>query len=255
MQYKSKLFLKFLQISVLLVLTMVYLSACKASSSVNVNFDSNPQNGGNLNIAIKLDDQAASIIRGDLYKPVDFAKIFKTSELNKLGFKTSVNKNTVNISRKFKSGDDLNNILKALGGDGVFVSNVDSTTSFIKENRTVILKVHLSKLRDSFLNNDKVKSALATNGIKFSDYETLVNDAFKVSTLKITIDDKFVNQKVTQVINGSKIQDESISTNGSKVRYSFLIGNIGALLCLFFAIILAYRKWHTPKLISNSEQN
>ncbi len=238
-----------------MIVACLLLSSCKAASSIQITMESKASPDGLFKLAISFDDEAASIIRGDAYKPIDLTSIFKLGDFKSAGFSITQNDNSIEIKRSFNTSDELNEILKSVAGDGVITSRIKNETSFLTEKRTVIIDVKLDKLKDAYLNSASIKESLIAAGVEFADFETLINDAFDSTTLQVVLKDNLASKSVSKDFEGSKLKNDSLVVSGDKTRTEFLLGNLGALVCLTLAIFLAIRKWHTPKLISTSEQN
>lgn len=238
-----------------MVVACILLSSCKATSSIQITMESKASPNGIFKLSIVFDDEAASIIRGDAYKPIDLSSIFKLGDFKSAGFSTTQDDNSIEIRRSFNTSDELNEILKAVAGDGIFTSRIKNENSLLSEKRTVIIDVKLDKLKDAYLNSVEIKESLIAAGVEFADYETLINEAFDSTTLQVILKDSFSGKSVSKDFKGSELKNDSLVASGDKTRTEFLLGNLGALVCLTLAIFLAIRKWHTPKLISTSEQN
>ena len=229
------------------------LSSCKAQSSIDINLNPKLNNSGSFNLNIKLDDEAASILRGDSYKPIDLSDIFQTNELEKSSFKIKQKDNTFSITRSFSNKLELQKIFDLLFGENIINLDVKSDTSMINSRRDIKLKLNLSKIHDIYLSNDKIKKSLSENGVEYSDYELLINKAFKSTTLEFKITDELTDATASSQLSGSNLKDTTLTTTGSKLRKAFLLGNIGALLSLCIAFYLIYQKSHTIKIVSKHE--
>ena len=176
---------------------------------------------------------------------------FHSSDLKKLGFNVSQNKNTIEISRSFDSETELKKILSVMIGSQTYDLRINRQTSILNQKRSILIDINLNKLRYIYLKDENVKKTLSDNGVEFADYENLINKAFDNSTLHIKIKDELINKSTEKEISGKSTKLEKVSLTGEKTRAAFIIGNMGALLALALAIFLAYRKWHSPRLISS----
>lgn len=247
------IFAKFLKMAILMVVVCLLLLACEAKSNIDINFNSISKNSGTFKMSIKLDDEAASIVRGDSYNPINLLTIFNNEELKKLDFAVSENDNTIEISRAFNSEKELNKILNVLTGKDILNSEINNEATFIKEKREITFNINLEKIKDLYLANDDIKSSLSQNGVDYKDYEALINKAFESTTIKLSIKDNSYNKSVVKNFSASKLDNNKVSLSGEKTRVGFLLGNALAGFCLLLAIFLLYRKWHTPRIISKNE--
>ena len=157
LRINSKYIYKILKFALISTLVCIFLVSCKAQSSLEVSMDSNSVNSGEFKLKIVLDDEAASIIRGDAYKPIDIKTIFHSSDLKKLGFNVSQNKNTIEISRSFDSETELKKILSVMIGSQTYDLRINRQTSILNQKRSILIDINLNKLRDIYLKDENVK--------------------------------------------------------------------------------------------------
>jgi hypothetical protein len=250
---KKNFFVKYFKIAILALLSCLLLVACRAESSIDITFNSANNNSGEFKLSLKLDDEAQSIIRADAYKPIDLLTVFNNEELKKLDFKVVQNSNNIVIGRKFESKEELNSILDVLVGKDILSSEIISNTSLIKQKRGVVLNVELSKIKELYLSNENIKTQIINSGIEYSEYEMLISKAFEATTLKVKLKDEAYSKSELKEFSGNNLEDGELTLKGDKFRVEFLLGNIVALSCLFAALFLLFRKWHTPRLISRNE--
>lgn len=236
----------------LMLVVGTFLVSCKASSSLDISIDSKHNGSGSINLNIKLDKEADEKLRSAAYKAIALKDVFKTAELSKVGFEVEVKDRQVNISKSFNSERELQSALDAIVGKDVVLTSLKSSKSLTSIESETEVKVDLKKIRDMYLDDDSIKQSLSEAGVEFSDYEALVTKAFEATTLKISIKD---SKNVSESKNLSDNKDSTwvVSNSVNESRSEFLLGNIGAALCLIILIIVLIRKWRTPRLISNGE--
>lgn len=252
MPNKSKLFLYFIKPFLLLLVVALFLVSCKATSTLNLSMDSSHDGSGKINLKIKLDQEALDTLRSAAYKPIELSQVFNSGELSKAGFAVDINGGDINISRKFGSEIELQSALDALAGKGVVQAVLKSNKSLTSIKNDVELKVGLGKIRDMFLKDDSIKQTLKGASIDFSSYETLINKAFDATTLSVSIKDGKTTS-ATKSLSDKKTSELKVASSSTKLRTVFLLGNIGAILCLLVLVFVLIRKWHTPRLISKGE--
>ena len=119
-----------------------------------------------------------------------------------------------------------------------------------------LTKVHLTDHQFKvFLPKEKgnIKTQIINSGIEYSEYEMLISKAFEATTLKVKLKDEAYSKSELKEFSGNNLEDGELTLKGDKFRVEFLLGNIVALSCLFAALFLLFRKWHTPRLISRNE--
>ena len=252
MRNKSKFFSQSAKMFLLLLVVGTFLVSCKATSTLDIAINSKHNGSGTLKFQIKLDQEALDTLRSAAYKSIELKEVFKTNELSKIGFEIEIKDGEINMSRSFGSEKELQSALDAIAGKGVVQALLKSEKTLTSIKSDTEIKVRLKKIRDIFLNDASVKNSLSEAGIEFSDYEALVSKAFEATKLKISIKD---SKTVSESKNLSDSKDDNllVSNTVKDSRNEFLLGNIGAALCLLILIIVLIRKWRTPRLISNGE--
>lgn len=211
---------------------------------------------GSVVFALELDEVAASAIRQDSYQSQSLSKFFRADELKDAGFSVSIQDNvngdssSVEIKADFKNEQELKNILAFLAPNDVLNVELISSSSLIRDSQDLRLEVDLERLRKSYLEDDQVKVAIEKSGIKFSEFENLVNDAMKSTTLKIKLESSS-NKKAIEV-SGIKTSKESVELSGNSLTTTFLLNLALATLFGSAGLILIWRIRRTPGLLSNN---
>lgn len=221
---------------------------CKATSTLNVAVQEN--GSGTVKFALELDEEAASVVRSDSYKATSLSKIFDTKKLQDVGFEVEVKENTngdpskIEMSAPFSNEKELNEILSVLAPQKVLNATFVKRASITKEKLDTTMTVDVSMLRELYLEDEDVKAAVEEAGIEFSEFNDLVDSAFKSTTLEVDL------QGNIEKFSGKNPRAATLGASQSVLRTRFLLNISAALVCGLIGIVMIWRLCRRPRLLS-----
>lgn len=227
----------------LVLLVLLAFSACKAESKLTIKLQD--FSSGKLEFELKVDEEAASVIRNDAFTKHTFNDIFETEKLKKAGFKVDLDENTsgedtsIKISKSFKSEDELKNALTVIASEDVINATLEAKRGFFSDDAKLDLTIDLSNLRDQYLSSEN-KEKIDSLGYDWEDYKTLIDKGFESTKLQIVVQGSQEQSKA--ITTDSK---ESLSAETSNFRIAFFLSLIGGAACLAIGIVMFTRLRHT----------
>jgi len=232
------------------------LSGCKAQSELTITLEN--KTSGTVNFLLELDEPAASAIRSDSFDSKTLSQVFNTKKLQEAGFSVEITDNSngdpskIELKAKFENEKQLKNILEFFAPSDVLDIELDSTGSLFRERQTLEVRLDISRLRESYLEDEDVKNAIEESGIEFTEFESLINEAMSSTTLNLKLNTN--SESKSAFISGDETSKEFLKVESDSIRTRYLL-NIGfAILFGIAGISLFWRNRRTPKLLSSKEK-
>lgn len=235
-----------------IVLVSLILSGCKVTSTLTIEVRDGAS--GSVQLAIELDEKAASAIRRDAYDTATLANVFDAEKLKKVGFKVAIKDNTkgdpsnIDISASFSNEKELKAIFSVLAPPKVLDASLKSNSNFVEEKLNTKITVDLSTLRRFYIEDEDVKSAVEKAGIEFSEFETLVDEAFASTTLIVELNQN--GKTPNETIKGDDLDKKVVEASTTSFRASYFFYMVGAIVSGLIGLFLFWRLCRRPRLLS-----
>ncbi|MFN8016425.1 MAG: hypothetical protein U0R17_07485 [Acidimicrobiia bacterium] len=235
------------------LLLLLTITGCKANATLNIDLQNKAS--GKISFVLDLDEEATSFVKSESYNPQSLNKIFNTKKLKELGIKTSTIENKdgsskVSFKASFNTENEFKNILLILAEDKFLSSKLKVSNSFIYSKQNFEIKFDKKSFKNHYLNDSDIKSSLTKSGVEYSEYEEIIKQVFDNTSVNIKVTTK--DKTIKAASEPKDLKEIKISNDEKSLRTEYMLKILGAIICLFIALILIYKMCRTPKLLSNS---